>query len=125
MSTFDYKAIVESSLLDPMKVVSCIIVAAAIPVAVSFAPSCPSTANYSDRSSTLLEAKQSQTRSDFLVSTASVAAIVSTAVASPIQPAYARGRATLEPAYEKYSPRRVYGIDFCLVNCRVHISILC
>ena len=89
-----------------MKVVSSIIVAAAIPVAVSFVPSCPSTVNYSPgRSSTLLEAEQSQTRSDFLVSTASVAAIVSTAVASPIQPAYARGRATLEPAYEKYSPR--------------------
>jgi len=86
-----------------MKAVSSIIVAAAIPVALSFAPSCPPVAN-SGRSSTLLEAEHSQTRSDFL-STASVAAIVGTAVASPIQPAYARGRATLEPAYEKYSPR--------------------
>ena len=84
-----------------MKAVSSIIVAAAIPVALSFAPSCPPVAN-SGRSSTLLE--DAQTRSDFL-STASVAAIVGTAVASPIQPAYARGRATLEPAYEKYSPR--------------------
>ena len=85
-----------------MKAVSSIIVAAAIPVALSFAPSCPPVAN-SGRSSTLLEAEH-QTRSDFL-STASVATIVGTAVASPIQPAYARGRATLEPAYEKYSPR--------------------
>ena len=88
-----------------MKVVSSIIVAAAaIPVALSFAPSCPPAAN-SGRSSTLLEAEHSQTRSDFLLSTASAAAIVGTAVVSPIQPAYARGRATLEPAYEKYSPR--------------------
>ena len=83
-----------------MKAVSSIIVAAAIPVALSFAPSCPPVAN-SGRSSTLLE---ESSRSDFL-STASVAGIVGTAVASPIQPAYARGRATLEPAYEKYSPR--------------------
>ena len=87
-----------------MKAVSSIIVAAAIPVALSFAPSCPPVAN-SGRSSTLLEAEHSQTRSDFLSTASVAAAIVGTAVASPTQPAYARGRATLEPAYEKYSTR--------------------
>jgi len=57
-----------------------------------------------------LEAESSQTtRGDFL----STAAIATTVLVNPIQPAYARGRATLEPAYEKYAPRIIEGGKFC------------
>ena len=53
-----------------------------------------------------LEAESSQTtRGDFLSTTA----IATTVLVSPIQPAQARGRATLEPAYEKYAPRIIDG----------------
>jgi len=62
-----------------------------------------------------LEAKSSQTtRSDFL-STAATTVLV-----NPIQPAYARGRATLEPAYEKYAPRIIEGGKFCKYMKGVH-----
>ena len=51
-----------------------------------------------------LEAESSKTtRGDFL------STIATTVLVSPIQPAQARGRATLEPAYEKYAPRIIDG----------------
>ena len=57
-----------------------------------------------------VEAESSQTtRGDFL----STAAIATAVLVNPIQPAYARGRATLEPAYEKYAPRIIEGGKFC------------
>jgi len=65
----------------------------------------------------LLEAESSQTtRGDFL----STAAIATTVLVNPIQPAYARGRATLEPAYEKYAPRIIEGGKFCKYMKGVH-----
>ena len=51
-----------------------------------------------------------QTRGDF-ISTAAVA-VTSAAIINPLQPAYARGRATLEAAYDRYSPRIVDGGKF-------------
>ena len=51
-----------------------------------------------------------QTRGDF-ISTAAVA-VASAAIINPLQPAYARGRATLEAAYDRYSPRIVDGGKF-------------
>ena len=59
-----------------------------------------------------LEAESSQTtRGDFLIAT--------TVLVSPIQPAQARGRATLEPAYEKYAPRIIDGGKFCKYMMKV------
>lgn len=46
---------------------------------------------------------ETQTRGDFL-STAALA-VASAVVVNPIQPSYARGRATLEAAYDRYVPR--------------------
>ncbi len=51
-----------------------------------------------------------QTRGGF-ISTAAVA-VASAAIINPLQPAYARGRATLEAAYDRYSPRIVEGGKF-------------
>ncbi len=53
---------------------------------------------------------EAQTRGDF-ISTAAVA-IVSTSIVIPLRPAYARGRATLEYAYDRYTPRIVEGGKF-------------
>ena len=65
-----------------------------------------------------LKAESAQTtRVDFLFSTA---AIATTVLVNPIQPAYARGRATLEPAYEKYAPRIIEGGKFCKYMKGVH-----
>ena len=64
-----------------------------------------------------LKAESAQTtRVDFL----STAAIATTVLVNPIQPAYARGRATLEPAYEKYAPRIIEGGKFCKYMKGVH-----
>mmetsp|Transcript_18383 Transcript_18383/g.39749 ORF Transcript_18383/g.39749 Transcript_18383/m.39749 type:complete len:256 (-) Transcript_18383:559-1326(-) len=76
--------------------------------ALAFSPSCPP--NKSARSTSQVEAK-AQTRGDFL-STAVTAAITSATLVTPIQPAYARGRATLEQAYDRYTPRIIEGGQF-------------
>lgn len=70
----------------------------------------PSTSSHSTRPMSQLEA-EAQTRGDFL-STAANAAITSAVLATPIQPACARGRATLELAYDKYTPRFIDGGNF-------------
>ena len=93
-----------------MKAVSSIIGAFAVlstSPAVAFAPSCPSSKSLSQLSA---EHTEQTTRGDFL-STSAIAAIT-TVLVNPIQPAYARGRATLEPAYEKYTPRIIAGGKF-------------
>ena len=97
-----------------MKIVSNIIAALVVTTAVSlpalaFSPPCPP--NNSARSTSQLEA-EAQTRGDFLSTATAAAAITSAVIASPIQPAYARGRATLEPSYDRYSPRIIDGGKF-------------
>jgi len=75
------------------------------------------TTNGSSSCRTQIEAESAQTtRGDFL----STAAIATTVLVNPIQPAYARGRATLEPAYEKYAPRIIEGGKFCKYMKGVH-----
>lgn len=95
-----------------MNIVCRIIAALAAAIAISlpalaFSPSCPNnSASAATRSTSQLHAHQ--TRSDFL-STASAAAIATAAIS---QPAYARGRATLEQTYERYTPRIIEGGKF-------------
>ena len=96
---------------NQMNIVCRIIAALAVAIAISlpalaFSPSCPNNfASAATRSTSQLHA---QTRSDFL-STASTAAIATAAIS---QPAYARGRATLEQTYERYTPRIIEGGKF-------------
>ena len=55
---------------------------------------------------------EEQTRSDF-ISTASVSIVSALVIAAtPIEPAYARGRATLEYAYDRFTPRIIDGGKF-------------
>lgn len=82
--------------------------AAAVPSLAFSPPSCRLT--NAARSTSQLEA-ESQTRGDFL-SAATVAAITGTAIVGPAQPAYARGRATLEQSYDRYAPRIIDGGKF-------------
>lgn len=78
--------------------------AAPLPVS-AFNSSCPPRS--CTRSFTLLEAA-TQDRADFLLTAAVVAGTV---IADP-QPAIARGRATLEQSYDRYSPRIIEGGAF-------------
>ncbi|KAL7527190.1 hypothetical protein ACHAXR_001845 [Thalassiosira sp. AJA248-18] len=98
-----------------MKTVNNIVIAAlAATTAVSspalaFSPPCPTT--NCAQSTSQLDAK-AQSRGDFLSTAAAAAVVTSAAVVGPIQPAYARGRATLEQAYDRYSPRIIEGGSF-------------
>ena len=92
--------------INQMNIVCRIIAALAAAIAISlpalaFSPSCPN-------NSAASQLHAHQTRSDFL-STASAAAIATAAIS---QPAYARGRATLEQTYERYTPRIIEGGKF-------------
>lgn len=99
-----------------MKLVGNIIAALVATTAVSlpalaFSPSCPP--NNSARSTSQLEAEAQITRGDFIsTAAAAAAAITSAVIVSPIQPAYARGRATLDQAYDRYAPRIIDGGAF-------------
>jgi len=95
-----------------MKLVGNVIVAT---LAASTAVSVPALAFYSScppknsaRSTSLLEAA-AQSRGEFILT---VTAVTSTVITNPIQPAYARGRATLEQAYDRYTPRIIEGSAF-------------
>jgi hypothetical protein len=73
----------------------------------AFCPSCQ-IASYG-RSTSRLEG-EAQSRGDFIFTAA--VAIVGTSIVTPLQPAYARGRATLESSYDRYSPRIIEGGRF-------------
>jgi hypothetical protein len=78
----------------------------------AFTPSSP-LANRESKSK--LQAKQPHSRGDFLsIATVAAASVATTVI--PIQPANARGRATLEAAYERYTPRIIEGGKFFKVQ---------
>lgn len=79
--------------------------AVSLPVSAFYSPCTP---NNSARSTSQLEA-EAQTRGDFL---STVAAVTSTLIINPIRPAYARGRASLEQSYERYTSRIIEGGAF-------------
>ena len=107
-----------------MKVINSIVstlaaTAALSSTALAFSPA--GSPNNSVRLTSQLEA-EAQTRGDFL-STAAAAVVTGAAViASPIQPAQARGRATLEAAYDRYCPRIIDGGKFYKSNLYGAIS---
>ena len=92
-----------------MKLIRNTITALAATSAVSLQALAFSPSNNSIQPTTQLEAA-AKTRGDFLATAA--AAVASTALVTPIQPAYARGRATLEAAYDRYAPRIIEGGAF-------------
>ena len=79
--------------------------------ALAFAPSLSANTCACARSSSQLNA-QARSRGEFLAAAAAVAATGAATAILPAQPAYARGRATLEQAYERYTPRIIDGGAF-------------
>ncbi|KAL9183773.1 hypothetical protein ACHAXT_004629 [Thalassiosira profunda] len=99
-----------------MKPVGTIIAALAAAASVSspalaFSPSSSSGKN---RFTTHCLEAEAQTRGDFLAT--ATAAVATAAIVNPVRPAYARGRATLDQAYERYTPRIIEGGAFYKKN---------